>query len=156
MPVLLNLHQVEKKDVRLQGELTAQDLDLDQTDELVHLRKPLRYDVTAQKIDQSILVQGTLKGRLDCECARCLKSFAQKLELPDWTALLPLQGPEKVELKDHSVDLTPLIREDILLAFPQHPLCESDCAGLPNRPKEKAKKSESSAAWTELNKLKFK
>ena len=156
MPVLVNLHQVQLKDVRLQGKLSAADLELDESDELAHLRQPLQYDVTAQKIDQSILVQGSLKARLECECARCLKRFEQKLELPDWTALLALEGPEKVEFEGDSVDLTPLIREDILLEFPQHPLCENDCAGLPNRPGPKAKKSEGSAAWSELNKLKLK
>jgi uncharacterized metal-binding protein YceD (DUF177 family) len=156
MPVLVNLHEVEKKDVRLQGKLNAADLQLDETDELVHLRSPLQYDVTAQKIDQSILVQGSLKARLECECARCLKSFEHKLELADWTALLALTGPEKVETKDDSVDLTPLMREDILLEFPQHPLCESDCAGLPNRHEPADARSEGSAAWSELNKLKLK
>jgi uncharacterized protein len=156
MAVLVNLHQVERKDVRLQGRLTAADLQLDESDELVHLREPLQYDLAAQKIDQSILVQGSLKARLECECARCLKTFQHQMELPDWTALLPLEGPEKVEAKDDFVDLTPLIREDILLAFPQHPLCDNDCAGLPSRVEVKARKSEGSAAWSELNKLKLK
>jgi uncharacterized metal-binding protein YceD (DUF177 family) len=30
-----------------------------------------------------------------------------------------------------SVDLTSYLREDILLAFPQHPLCDPGCRGLP-------------------------
>ncbi len=156
MPVLVKLHEVDKKDVRMRGDLSAADLRLDESDELVHLRAPLQYDVTAQKIDQSVLVQGSLKARLECECSRCLKSFEYKLELPDWTVLLPLAGPEKVETKHDSVNLTPLMREDILLEFPQHPLCESGCAGLPNRLEPAAGKSEGSAAWSELNKLKLK
>ena len=31
---------------------------------------------------------------------------------------------------DDSVDLTAVIREDILLAFPAHPVCDPHCAGL--------------------------
>jgi uncharacterized protein len=122
----------------------------------VHLVKPLQYDLTAQKMEQGILAQGSLRARLECECARCLKRFEHELDLPDWTALLALEGPEKVETKDDAVDLTPIIREDILLEFPQHPLCESDCAGLPNRLEKRAKKNEGSAVWSELNKLKLK
>jgi len=154
MQALVNIHQLDKHDIHLAGEIAPEELALDETDELVHLRKPLRYDVTAQKIDNSILAQGTLRATLDCECARCLKPFERELELPDWTALVALEGPEKAEVKDDSVDLTPLMREDILLEFPQHPLCESDCAGLPNRPETTP--GADSAAWSELNKLKFK
>jgi uncharacterized metal-binding protein YceD (DUF177 family) len=81
--------------------------------------------------------------------------------MPEWTLLLPLDGPEKVDLKNDSVDLTPYLREDILLEFPQHPLCEADCAGLPNRLAASSKKTAgpgqtpNASAWAELNKLKF-
>ena len=155
MPALVNIHQLEHQDIQLEGDLAASELELDEEDELVHLRQPLHYEVTAQKMDGNILAQGTLRATLECECARCLKRFEQTLELADWTALIELQGPEKVEIKDDSVDLTPLIREDILLEFPQHPLCESDCAGLPNRSEETGQ-SEGSPAWSALNKLKLK
>ena len=154
MAVRVNLHQLDHHDVKLQGEVTAGELALDERDELAHLRGGLRYELTARKIDQSIFVQGSLRATLECECARCLKRFGQTLELPDWTALVPLEGPEKAEVKDDCVDLTPLLREDILLEFPQHPLCESDCAGLPNRLEEKVR--DGSPAWSELNKLKLK
>jgi len=60
------------------------------------------------------------------------------------------------------VDLTPFAREDILLEFPQHPLCDPECSGLPNSSVGKAKKNSGagkteagSSAWAELNKLKF-
>jgi uncharacterized metal-binding protein YceD (DUF177 family) len=95
---------------------------------------------------------------LDCECARCLKPFEHRIELENWTAHLALEGEEKAPVKDDLVDLTPSMREDILLELPQHPLCEADCAGLPNRMKEKTKavgRAEESPAWSALNKLKF-
>ena len=98
---------------------------------------------------------------LDCECARCLKAFQKPVELEHWTALVPLEGPEKAEIKDDFVDLTPFLREDILLEFPQHPLCEADCAGLPNRAEKNARQTKGvsqtpgSSVWSELNKLKF-
>ena len=96
---------------------------------------------------------------LDCECARCLKPFQHRIDLAQWTAHLPLQGPEKVPIKDDLADLTPYLREDILLELPQQPLCQADCAGLPNRAKDDKTKPagqmEGSSAWSELNKLKF-
>ena len=55
-----------------------------------------------------------------------------------WIADLPLVGEEKVAVDNDCVDLTPYLREDILLAFPQHPLCEPDCRGLPKAPQKLA------------------
>jgi uncharacterized protein len=158
MSVQVNIRHLEVKDVRLLGEMPAADLRLECRDELVHARRPLRYDITVQKVGDAILAQGRLEMTLDCECARCLKPFEHTIELDHWTAHLPLEGPENTPIKDDLADLTPLIREDILLEFPQHPLCGADCAGLPNRSNEATKQTsqrDGSSAWSELNKLKF-
>jgi len=159
MPLQVNIRHLEDNDIRLQGELPAAELDLPNNDELIRVRLPLRYDLTAQRIGDGILVEGRIELTLECECARCLKPFQQRLDLDAWTAHLLLEGPDKAAVKDDLADLTPCLREDILLAFPQHPLCEAGCAGLPNRAKENktkgASQTEGSAAWSELNKLKF-
>ena len=159
MPLQVNIRHLEDNDLRLQGELPAAELDLPNNDELIRVRLPLRYDLTAQRMADAILVQGRIELTLDCECARCLKPFQHRLEMDPWTAHLPLEGPEKTAVKDDLADLTPCLREDILLEFPQHPLCGAGCAGLPNRAKEKKTKGASqpdgSSAWSELNKIKF-
>ena len=159
MPLQVNIRHLEEEEVPLRGELPAAELDLENSDELVRARLPVRYDLTAQVLGDAILVQGRIEVTFDCECARCLKPFQYRLKLPHWAAHLPLEGPEKVEIKDDLADLTPCLREDILLEYPQHPLCEAGCAGLPNRAKEHetkgASQTEASSAWSELNKLKF-
>jgi uncharacterized protein len=159
MPLTFNIRHLDQKEVHLQGELPASELDLDGVDDLIHARSPVRYDLSAQRVGQAILAQGRLEATLDCECSRCLKSFRQKVVLDPWITHLPLEGPEKAPIQDDFADLTPYVREDILLEFPQHPLCKPDCGGLPNRGKvEKAKgarPSDASSAWSELNKLKF-
>jgi uncharacterized protein len=159
MPLQINIRHLEEKDVHLAGELPVEELDLENKDELIHARLPLRYDLTAQRVGDAILVQGRLELTLDCECARCLKPFQHRIEMADWTAHLPLEGPEKAAIKDDLADLTPCLREDILLEYPQHPLCEAGCAGLPDRREDRNRKgasqTEGSSAWSELNKLKF-
>jgi uncharacterized protein len=159
MPLQINIRHVKEKEVRLRGQLPVAELDLENNDELVRTRLPLRYDLTAQMLGEAILVQGSLELTLDCECARCLKAFQHQIELEHWTAHLALKGAEKAARKDDLADLTPYLREDILLELPQHPLCEADCAGLPNRAKQNktkgASQTEGSPAWSELNKLKF-
>ena len=163
MPILVNLRHLEAHELKLKGELPVAELDLDLRDDLIRVEKPLRYDLEAQLLDGGLLLQGKLLLPLHCLCVRCLKSFELKLKLDQWAQLLPMEGDEKVSVVNDCVDLTPFVREDILLEFPQHPLCETDCRGLPKTSVGKVKKpssagqtKEASSAWAALDKLKLK
>jgi uncharacterized protein len=158
MPLLVNLRHLEAHPQSLKGELTLAELDLDVRDEMLRPTRPLQYALEVQKLDDGLLVQGALSLGLDCQCVRCLKPFRSKLELTDWTRHLPLQGEEAAVVSNDCVDLTPYIREDILLEFPQRPLCQPDCGGLPSGSVGQGKIAGPQAdvsAWDELNKLKF-
>jgi uncharacterized protein len=81
-----------------------------------------------------ILVEGSLQGKLSLECVRCLNSFDQNLTgvfedlfvYPASRADDPLLAiPETAVL-----DLTPVLREYLLLDVPIQPLCRPDCKGL--------------------------
>jgi uncharacterized protein len=153
----VNLRHVEERDIHLEGELPVAELDFAVQDELVRVGKPLHYWLQIQSLHESLLVTGALELTLDCECARCLKPFAYVVELPEWAVHLPLSGEEQVSVENDCVDLTPFIREDMLLEFPQHPLCRPDCAGLKKKSKVRlaAETKEKPSAWTELDKLKL-
>ena len=162
MALLINLRHLEKKTVPLQGTLTAEELELVDVDEIVRMSAPLEYDLTAQKMGNNVLVQGKLRAPLECECARCLAPVQETIQMDDWVCNLALEGEEKVEISGDLVDLTPFVREDILLAFPQHPLCKPECGGLLNAPQHQSLQARGadlsdgvSSAWAELNKLKF-
>ena len=155
--LLVNLRHLEEHEIRLEGELSAADLDFDLHDEMIRAEQPLCYDLAVEKLDDALLVTGSLELILDCQCVRCLKSFKHKLVLEDWACHLPLTGDEKVSVNNDCVDLTPFVREDILLEFPQHPLCKPDCGGLKKNQARKTggKDKSESAAWAELDKLKL-
>jgi len=157
MPIIVNLRHLEDEEIRLKGELPVAELAFDVQDELIRATKPLRYDLRIERLHDALLVQGSLRLILDCECARCLHPFEHEVALADWALHLPLEGEDKVSIMNDLIDLTPFVRADILLEFPQHPLCRSNCAGL------KKKSGVSSAGedekppspWTELDKLKL-
>jgi uncharacterized protein len=161
MPLTINIRHLESKDLYVKGKLPAPELELEPADELARARLPLHYDLTAHLAGRDVLVSGRLEMALDCECARCLKPFPFRLKIADWLLHLPLEGPERAVLKEDLVDLTPYVREAILLEFPQHPLCDSNCAGLPQRADANVQQQDGSSqtpeasAWAELNKLKF-
>jgi len=151
MSLKVNLRHLEAHEVRLQGELSVADLDFGLADEMIRAENPLHYDLRVEAVAHGILVQGRLKLILDCQCVRCLKSVQKTIELPHWTLHLPLEGEEKVAVDNDCVDLTPFVREDMLLEFPQHPLCRQDCAGLSKKERDQTESGRS--AWKELDKL---
>ena len=162
MPLLINIRHLEHQLVTLRGELPVAELDLDGIDELIQANSPLHHDLVVERHERSVLAQGRLALKLSCECVRCLKAFEYSLVFDSWYCLLPLEGEDKAPVSNDCVDLTPYVREDIVLAFPQHPLCEPECRGLlaasPNgaRPSSGASvASGPSSAWAELNKLKL-
>jgi len=162
MSLQVNLRHLELHDLHLDGQVPVAELDIKLPDDIIQLSHPLEYNLQVQKLEGSLLVQGRLRLMLDCKCVRCLKRFRYELKLDPWTCHLPLQGEEALPVDNDCVDLTPFLREDILLEFPQHPLCETDCRGLPVK-EGKAKKAtkpgvsiQEPSAWSELDKLKLK
>jgi uncharacterized protein len=162
MPLVINLRHLEAHDLKLNGELPAAELDLDLRDDIIQAKRPLCYELEVQKLENAVLVQGRLRLPLQCLCVRCLKPFEYPLELKDWARHLPLEGEEKATVVNDCVDLTPLAREDILLEFPQHPLCEANCGGPPKPFNGRAKKTSDAgrpndkvSVWAALDKLKL-
>ena len=160
MPLLVNLRHLERNDLAIKGELPVADLDIELRDEMMQLAKPLGYKLELQKMEDGLLVRGQLALPLNCECVRCLKPFEYQLKLTDWACLIPLSGEDAAPMDGDTVDLTPFLREDILLELPQHPLCKTDCGGLKKPTVGKTKKiskgdDKTLSAWADLDKLKF-
>ena len=161
MPLILKIETLSKGPLHLRGEIAADKMQMESLDELIEVGGPLEYDLTAKRTGDNISLQGRIGMRLKCECARCLQPFEYRVELPDWSCLLLLSGEEKIELINDSADLTPYLREDTFLAFPQHPLCESWCGespqtGVDGKPpgiKLASNKHGGASAWAELDQL---
>ncbi len=145
MSLTVNLRHLEAHPLRLAGELSVEELDIDPHDEVIRLARPLIYDLEVQKLEKAVLVQGRLH-----------------LDLEQWACHVPLQGEEHVAVVNDCVDLTPQVREDILLEFPRHPVCGPECRGLPKTSIGESRNTSTTdkpgmslPAWAELNKLKL-
>lgn len=158
MSLLINIRQVENGTVHLKGELSCEEMEWDTRDEMIRVTRALQYDLVAQNMDHGILVQGRIHQPLDCDCVRCLKSFTHNVQEDSWSCLLELEGEDPAVVVNDCVDLTPYIRDDIFLAFPQHPLCSPQCDGLAALPAAESAGREpatATAVWDELDKLKL-
>jgi uncharacterized protein len=83
---------------------------------------------------QGLLSQVKMRATLYTDCARCLTTFPQPLDI-DFTELYAFALKFATESglilpDDGNVDLEPLVREYMLLEVPLNPLCKPDCKGL--------------------------
>lgn len=159
MSLKVNLRLLEKESIRLDGDVPASELVPDFKDELMRLSHPVEYELVVERQSDSLWVTGTLRTHVDCECARCLKAFVLPVHVDPFSLLAPLEGDEALPVDGDFADLTPAVREDILLALPTNPLCRPDCRGLKpqGQPRELQvrEQAEPNTAWSALDNLKL-
>jgi len=90
--------------------------------------------VRVTRTPQGILLQVSFEALTDLECVRCLTSFQQTLNI-DFTELYAFSQRYVTDSgllmpETGVIDLTPVLREYILLEIPISPLCRPDCKGL--------------------------
>lgn len=161
MALLVNLRHLEEGSRQETGALTGEELEIAGLDELIRTPLPLKYDLEVSLLENALLVQGSLEMTFRCECSRCLKPFDLTISEDAWAAHLPLSGEEAVSVDNDCVDLTPPIREHMLLELPQRPVCGDDCKGWV-KPAEKSSSrkqaeatEEAPSPWAALDKLKL-
>ena len=96
--------------------------------------KDLSGVVRVTRTAQGLLLQIEMGAMTSAECSRCLDPFEYRLEIestdlyafsPDTSGEVSLILPE-----DSIIDLSPIVRDEMLLAIPINPICKSDCKGL--------------------------
>jgi uncharacterized protein len=82
-------------------------------------------------VTDGLLATGTVSAPWVGECRRCLAPVHGELavEFCELFEESPREG-ESYQLRRDTIDLTPLVREAILLELPLAPLCGPDCRGL--------------------------
>lgn len=117
----INVKRIPPEGERLQGLEPASIMDLDEPD--VHFEHEVEYELAAQIQGNALLVTGRLSTPATLRCSRCLRVFELPLRVEQFVFHQELQGQD-------FVDLTPNIREDIILELPQRALCHEGCKGL--------------------------
>ena len=103
---------------------------------------PLRYDLEVGVSDGALWAQGALAQTVELSCVACLEKFEHEIKVPAFALHTDLHGPE-------TIDVTPFLREDILLNLPAHPHCDRDGG----RACKRAIAQETNAAGPELAQL---
>lgn len=92
----------------------------------------LRGSLRLSRNTHGILVQGTLHTQILTECSRCVTPLYYPVELHLEELFSSPPSTDTVYAVDEAgnLDLTPLLREEAILAVPMGAYCRPDCAGL--------------------------
>jgi uncharacterized protein len=90
----------------------------------------IAVDVTLTSSLDDIVVAGELRVAWSDECRRCLEPLARDLVAEVEERYAPGGGDDAFPIEHGRLDLAPMVREEVLLAIPDAPLCRPDCAGL--------------------------
>ena len=106
------------------------------------VKMPLQVSLSYYRAGTEIFISGTLEAATTAACSRCAEEFdlpshrrfryvlAPKTMADDKDFALRAEDLEFSFYQGDEVDLTPLIREQALLALAERPLCREECRGL--------------------------
>lgn len=112
--------QIPEEGLTLTGSLPVADYDLPPGETQGWER--INYHLNLFRTGKEVTITGTLSSEFRTTCARCLDFIPWSLNIKDFCQVCPIQD-------DDLLDLTPWIREDIILALPLAARCELDGAG---------------------------
>jgi uncharacterized protein len=98
----------------------------------------LTLDLRMESVTEGVLVSGEVSGPVEGECGRCLRPITdsvtvsiQELYAYEHSATDETTEEDEVgRLQGDLLDLEPAVRDAVVLALPNHPLCRADCPGL--------------------------
>jgi uncharacterized protein len=103
---------------------------------------PIAVNVSYYRAGTDLFFAGKLKAETAATCARCAEEFKTSSERKFRLVMAPrsvgMDGDAALHADDlefslydgDEIDLSPLVREQLLLALPTRPLCREDCRGL--------------------------
>jgi uncharacterized metal-binding protein YceD (DUF177 family) len=140
----INLRHIPAEGKNYSGEEDAAGIQIDSP--LYRFEAPIKYELEATLQGRGVLVRGRIGTVVKATCVRTLEPFEMPVNIEDFTVLIE-------EVPGDVVDLTPYIREDILLELPAHPVHPKAPAALYSDPKQV---SQGDSAWDSLEELKRK
>lgn len=97
---------------------------------------PVQADLLLEGVIEGILVTGTLRAQLSLRCARCLKPFERRVDVPlrEMFSARPEDDSDDYPLApEGALDPEPMVRDALGVAMPFAPLCRPDCGGICER-----------------------
>jgi DUF177 domain-containing protein len=147
--VKIHLKQIPDDGLHLEGEEDCPIPELEADG--IRCVGPMHYNIDIGVSGSALWANGSLSQPVELSCVACLEKFVHEIKVPAFALHTELHGPE-------TVDLTPFIREDILLNLPPYPHCDREGGGRKCKaaiPKSDEQDIKRQPDWSALDKLKL-
>jgi uncharacterized protein len=147
----VHLKQIPPEGKRLEGEEDPGFLDL--TAIGAKAAGPVHYALDVGLSGGGVFATGRVSAPVEMNCVACLQPFVYEAVSDPFAAQVEIDGRELV-------DLTPSVREELLLALPNHPRCDlipgHTCPYQGPESSGGGTQQSAQSAWDQLDKLKTK
>ena len=137
--MIIDLVNVVPRPIAVETVYDASEIDLDSED--ARLISNAQFQGETERVGGKAHLRGTIDSQVQTTCSRCLETVDQGLAITFDDVFVDRSNQEidlelSEELLDESIvengliDLKEVVREQILLALPEHPLCKEECRGL--------------------------
>lgn len=113
--LLIELDHLPEEGKRYCDELDQEIFGIDD-DELI-CTGPLEFDLKVQRFEGELFIQGKISAPFQFRCVRCLDMFDYVIENNTFATSIEIDGQS-------AIDLTQVLREEIVIDFPAYPKCE--------------------------------
>jgi uncharacterized metal-binding protein YceD (DUF177 family) len=117
--MILHTPDLTRDPLPLEGVLPSAVLELEE--EFACAESPIHARLFAERTEKELIVSGTLRTTVRLQCGRCCSWI-------DWPVFIEEFFVRFQEPLDEWIDLTPAIREEILLALPIVAVCPPDAS----------------------------
>ena len=144
----IHLKQIQTEGLHLEGYEECPIPELE--GEEIRCAGPLHYNINLGVAGGALWASGLLSQPVELRCVSCLEKFVHEIKVPAFAVHMDLPGPE-------TVDLTPFVREELLLNLPVHPHCDRDADRIckPKRVTATEQDAKRKPDWSALDKLKL-
>ena len=106
------------------------------------VENPIEVEVSYYRAGMDVFIDGHINATVGAACARCAEDFGVSSDRSFRYVMSPKAagfgnapgaGPDDADLtvyEGDEIDLSPLVREQLMLSLPTRPLCRDDCRGL--------------------------
>ncbi|MEZ0389131.1 MAG: DUF177 domain-containing protein [Verrucomicrobium sp.] len=143
MSLKIDPRSIPQEGLHVEGTLPVTIFALSEEDSVNPL-SPLAYDLTVMRDENDLLIHGQIGATFELTCGRCAERYQTRMELQTYGLDVQLENEDPI-------DLTIYLREDILLALPTYPRCETGNVAPRDCPAEGKFNPETEPNGTELD-----
>ncbi len=97
----------------------------------VTLLDDVQGDINLMRTEDGLLSSGAIQTSIELECHRCLSTFAYSIKASLSGEFVAQPTAEQWPIaEDQTIDIAPLIRQELIVSTPIKQLCKADCTGI--------------------------